>query len=111
MLSIIRRFNNERSFELNIRIAINSGDVVAGIVGRNRFIYDVWGDTINTARDMRIVCPPGSILVTAAVHQRLQDLYHFEPMPDLEIVGKPKVSAWRLETIPAILPIEQNVNI
>lgn len=108
MLSIIRRFNNERSFELNIRIAINSGDVVAGIVGRNRFIYDVWGDTINTARDMRIVCPPGSILVTSAVYQRLQDLYHFEPVPDLEIVGKPKVSAWRLETIPSSLPIEQH---
>lgn len=111
MLSIIRRFNHERSFELNIRIAINSGDVVAGIVGRNRFIYDVWGDTINTARDLRIVCPPGSILVTAAVHQRLQDLYHFEPVPDLEIVGKPKVSAWRLETIPSSLPMVQGVNI
>ncbi len=111
MLSIVRRFNHERSFELNIRIAINSGDVVAGIVGRNRFIYDVWGDTINTARDLRIVCPPGSILVTAAVHQRLQDLYHFEPVPDLEIVGKPKVSAWRLETIPSSLPIVQGVNI
>jgi class 3 adenylate cyclase len=106
MLSIIRRFNHERDFELNIRIAINSGDVVAGIVGRNRFIYDVWGDTINTARDMRIACPPGSILVTSAVHQRLQDLYSFEPVPDLEIVGKPKVSAWRLATLPSRLPIE-----
>jgi class 3 adenylate cyclase len=106
MLSIIRRFNHERGFELNIRIAINSGDVVAGIVGRNRFIYDVWGDTINTARDMRIACPPGSILVTSAVHQRLQDLYSFEPVPDLEIVGKPKVSAWRLATLPSRLPIE-----
>ncbi len=97
MLAIIRRFNYERSFELNMRIAINSGDVVAGIVGRNRFIYDVWGDTINTARDLRIVCPPGSILVTSAVYQRLQDLHQFEPIPDLEIVGKPKVSAWRLD--------------
>jgi class 3 adenylate cyclase len=106
MLSIIRRFNHERDFELNIRIAINSGDVVAGIVGRNRFIYDVWGDTINTARDMRIACPPGSILVTSTVHQRLQDLYSFEPVPDLEIVGKPKVSAWRLATLPSRLPIE-----
>ncbi len=103
MLSIIRRFNHERSFELNIRIAINSGDVVAGIVGRNRFIYDVWGDTINTARDLRLVCPPGSILVTTAVHQRLQDLYHFEPLPDLEIVGKPKVPAWRLKAVPSLI--------
>ncbi|MFN7715762.1 MAG: adenylate/guanylate cyclase domain-containing protein [Pseudanabaenaceae cyanobacterium] len=98
MLSIIRRFNHERSFDLNIRIAINSGDVVAGIVGRTRFIYDVWGDTINTARDLRIACPPGAILVTTTVHQRLQDLYQFEPVPDLEIAGKAKVSAWRLET-------------
>jgi class 3 adenylate cyclase len=107
MLSIIRRFNHERSFELNIRIAINSGDVVAGIVGRNKFIYDVWGDTINTARDLRIVCPPGSILVTTEVHQRLQDLYQFEPVPDLEISGKPKVAAWRLNKTPSPIQVGQ----
>jgi class 3 adenylate cyclase len=100
MLWIIQRFNHERFFELNIRIAINSGDVVAGIVGRNKFIYDVWGDTINTARDLRIVCPPGSILVTQEIHQRLSDLYRFEPVSDLEISGKPKVSAWRLDKTP-----------
>ncbi len=81
---------------------------MAGIVGRNRFIYDVWGDTINTARDMRVVCPPGAILVTAAVHQRLQDLYRFESVPDLEIAGKAKVSAWRLEMGASLSSIEQS---
>jgi class 3 adenylate cyclase len=101
MLAIIRRFDYERSLHLNMRIAINSGDVVAGIVGKNRFIYDVWGDTINTARDLRLACQPGSLLVTASLYQRLHDLYHFHPLPDVEIYGKPKVSAWRLDSFPS----------
>lgn len=74
MLAIIRRFNSERDFHLNIRLGISSGDVVAGIVGRNKFIYDVWGDTINIANALRSACPPGSILVATAVYRRLQDL-------------------------------------
>ena len=98
MLSIVRRFNHEREFELNIRIGINSGDVVAGIVGRNKFIYDVWGDTINLASALRAACPPGMILVSQEVHRRLQDIYQFEAMPDVESDGKTKVQAWRLAT-------------
>ena len=98
MLSIIRRFNHEREFELNIRIGINSGDVVAGIVGRNKFIYDVWGDTINLASALRAACPPGMILVSQEVYRRLQDIYQFEAMPDVEGDGKTKVQAWRLAT-------------
>ncbi|MFN5611106.1 MAG: adenylate/guanylate cyclase domain-containing protein, partial [Pseudanabaena sp.] len=49
MQAIVRRFSQERGFKLNISLGINSGDIVAGIVGRNKFIYDVWGDTINIA--------------------------------------------------------------
>ena len=98
MLSIVRRFNHEREFELNIRIGINSGDVVAGIVGRNKFIYDVWGDTINLASALRAACPPGMVLVSQEVHRRLQDIYQFEAMPDVESDGKTKVQAWRLAT-------------
>jgi class 3 adenylate cyclase len=95
MLAIIRRFNHERDFHLNIRIGINSGDVVAGIVGRNKFIYDVWGDTINVANALRAVCPPGSILGSAAVYHRLQDLYAWEPMGVVD--NKNKLSAWQLK--------------
>ncbi|MEB3192426.1 MAG: adenylate/guanylate cyclase domain-containing protein [Snowella sp.] len=98
MLAIVRRFNHERDFELNVRIGINSGDVVAGIVGRNKFIYDVWGDTINVASALRFACPPGMILVSQEVRRRLQDIYQFEPMPDVEINSKSKLSAWRLQT-------------
>ena len=98
MLAIVRRFNHEREFELNIRIGINSGDVVAGIVGRNKFIYDVWGDTMNLASALRAACPPGMILVSQEVHRRLQDIYQFEEMPNVESDGKTKLQAWRLAT-------------
>lgn len=97
MLAILRRFNHERDFRLNLRIGINSGDVVAGIVGRNKFIYDVWGDTINIANALRAACPPGSILVAQSVHHRLHDLYEFEPMGELVTNGKAKLNAWRLK--------------
>lgn len=97
MLTIVRRFNHERGFQLNIRIGINSGDVVAGIVGRNKVIYDVWGDTINIASEIKSVCPPGSILVSQNVYNRLYDLYDFEQV-GVEANGKGKLMAWRLKS-------------
>jgi class 3 adenylate cyclase len=102
MQSIIRRFNHERNFQLNIRIGINSGDVVAGIVGRNKFIYDVWGDTINVANALRTTCPPGAILVSPTIRDRLQDLYQFEPTTPID--SKTKVTAWQLKSTQ--LPVE-----
>ncbi len=95
MMSIIRRFNHKRNFNLNVRIGISSGDVVAGIVGREKFIYDVWGDTINITSALRAACPPGAILVSTAIQQRLQDLYPFQPMDIVE--GRAKLAAWQLK--------------
>ena len=97
MLAIVRRFNHERGFKLNIQIGINSGDVVAGIVGRNKCIYDIWGNTINVASDMKSACPPGSILVSQDIYNRLHDLYDFEQL-GVEANGKEKLVAWRLKS-------------
>jgi class 3 adenylate cyclase len=108
MLKIIHRFNHEREFQLNIRIGINSGDVVAGIVGRNKFIYDVWGNTINIASEMKSACPPGSILVSQDVYSRLHDLYDFERAGTLEANGKEPRVAWRLKTMQRLLTSEGN---
>jgi class 3 adenylate cyclase len=97
MLAITRRFNHERNFHLNIQIGINSGDVVAGIVGRNRYIYDVWGDTINVVSALKSACPPGTVLVSQIVHSRLHDLYQFEPAQEIEANGKGPIKAWQLK--------------
>lgn len=109
MLGIMRRFNLERGFQLNMQIGINSGDVVAGIVGRNKVIYDVWGDAINITSNLKNHCPPGGILVSQAVYRRLQDLYQFEPFVESEANGKPKLNAWRLKSTRR--PVEEELGI
>ncbi|MGA9381816.1 MAG: adenylate/guanylate cyclase domain-containing protein [Phormidium sp.] len=98
MQIIVRRFNHERGLKLNIQIGINSGDIIAGIVGRNRCIYDVWGNTINVAAALKDACPPGGIIVSQTVYHRLHDLYQFEPMTDKETNGKSKLNAWLLKS-------------
>lgn len=98
MLTIVRRFNPERGFQLNVGIGINSGDIVAGIVGRNKFIYDVWGDTINLASALKSACPAGSVLVAEGIYHRLKDLYEFEVLDVLSEHGKESWQAWRLKT-------------
>ncbi len=96
MLQVVRRFNHERGFHLNVSVGINSGDVVAGIVGRNKFIYDVWGDTINIASGLKTVCPPGAILISDGIHTRLRDLYDFKPFEAKLENGKDPLKAWQL---------------
>ncbi|MFB2895343.1 adenylate/guanylate cyclase domain-containing protein [Aerosakkonemataceae cyanobacterium BLCC-F50] len=108
MLMIVRRFNHERGVQLNIQIGINSGDIIAGIVGRNRCIYDVWGSTINVAAELKNVCPPGGILVSQTVYRRLQDLYQFEQMTNMETNGKSKLNAWLLKS--TLSPVEVGGN-
>ena len=95
MLGILRRFNLERGFQLGMQIGIHSGDIVAGIVGKSRVVYDVWGETVKQAYGLSQSCPAGSVLVSEVVQHRLEDLYHFEPMP-LGENGQPGLRGWRL---------------
>jgi class 3 adenylate cyclase len=106
MFSIVRRFSHERGYQLNISIGINSGDIVAGIVGRNKFIYDVWGDTINDASALKSACPPGAILVSEGVHSRLQDLYDFDLLEIPTGNGSSPLKAWRLRHRQPVLRTE-----
>ncbi|WP_232432254.1 adenylate/guanylate cyclase domain-containing protein [Chamaesiphon minutus] len=99
MISIVRRFNHERGFELNISVGIHSGDVTAGIIGRHRSIYDVWGNTVNLANALRVACPSGAIFVSAAVYQRLDDLYEFEPAEVPEGNGTAALKVWKFKSI------------
>ena len=79
MLGIVRRFNNEHGLALELRIGVNSGPVVAGIIGRDKILYDLWGDTVNRANRMKTDAAPGEVLVTLAVAEAVKGLYEFEP--------------------------------
>jgi class 3 adenylate cyclase len=106
LLAIIRRFNHERDFQLNVQTGVHAGNVVAGIVGKTRSIYDVWGETIDVASDLKAACLPGVILVSPTIHNRLKDIYYFEPK-DIGSNGSgtnTPVKAWRLKNTQ--LPVE-----
>ncbi len=98
MLSFVRRFNYEKGLHLDLRLGINSGDVVAGVIGKNKLLYDVWGDTVNISNRLKSACPPGSIFVSQDISDRLKDLYDFELVGEVQEPGKKKLVAWQLKS-------------
>lgn len=95
MMRILRRFNQEKNTELKLRIGINSGSVVAGVVGRSKFIYDLWGDTVNIAHRLQIEAQWDTIQISQSVYIRIKEgEYDFQPIPDLEILGQEKLLVW-----------------
>ena len=81
---------------LELRIGINSGPVVAGVIGRKRFLYDLWGDAVNMASRMESQGTPGEIQVTQATYELLRDEFELEPRGTVAIKGKGDVETWYL---------------
>ena len=81
---------------LELRIGINSGPVVAGVIGRKRFLYDLWGDAVNMASRMESHGTPGQIQVTRATYELLKDEFMLEPRGAVDVKGKGLVETWYL---------------
>ena len=96
MVHITREHALEHQVSMKLRIGINSGPVVAGVIGKSKYIYDLWGDTVNLASRMESAGLPDSIQVTRPVYERLKHLFTFEPRGALDIKGKGAVEAWVL---------------
>jgi len=77
---------------LRVRIGINSGKVVAGVIGNRKFAYDLWGDAVNVAARMEASGREGAIEVTDEVANRLKDRFRFEPRGEIEIKGKGRIA-------------------
>jgi class 3 adenylate cyclase len=96
MLRVLGEFNRDRGTNLQLRIGLNSGPVVAGVIGSIKFIYDLWGDTVNLASRMESTGVPGAIQVSESVYRELSGTYKFEERGLIEVKGKGKLPAWIL---------------
>jgi adenylate cyclase len=81
---------------LQLRIGINSGPVVAGVIGRRRFLYDLWGDAVNMASRMESHGSPGRIQITRATWELVRDEYRCEARGVVDVKGKGPVETWYL---------------
>jgi adenylate cyclase len=81
---------------LQLRIGINSGPVVAGVIGRRRFLYDLWGDAVNMASRMESHGLPGKIQITRATWELVRDDFICEPRGTVDVKGKGRVETWYL---------------
>jgi len=81
---------------LELRVGINSGPVIAGVIGRKRFLYDLWGDAVNTASRMESHGTSGRIQITRATKELLEDEFVCEPRGTIPIKGKGEIEAWYL---------------
>ena len=96
MLETLKEFNRSNHTQMAMRIGIDSGPAIAGIIGRNKFSYDLWGDTVNTASRMESNGIPGAIQLTQATADRLNGLFPLQERSDVPVKGKGTMNTYLL---------------
>ena len=79
-----------------VRVGVHAGPVVAGVVGQERYQFDIWGDTVNMAARMMGLVAPGSVVVAEEVWSQVSSDFHGEPLGELEVKGKGRVFVYSL---------------
>jgi class 3 adenylate cyclase len=87
MQRIIDRFEGETGHELGLRVGINTGNVISGLVGRSSLVYDMWGAAVSLAYQMHRGAPQPGIYVSSQVYEAMRDVHHFAPAGTISVGG------------------------
>jgi adenylate cyclase len=96
MIEALDEVNQHLETPFRIRIGVASGPVVAGVIGTHKYVYDVWGDTVNLASRLETSCPSGRIQVSQATARALGDAFGLEGRGEIELKGKGSVTTYFL---------------
>ena len=96
MNAVLQEVARLADIHLQMRIGINTGPAVAGVIGSSKFSYDLWGDAVNLASRMEDTCPIGAIQVMPQTQQALEQHYRFELRPAVEVKGKGVIQTYIL---------------
>lgn len=98
MLQAAADVSQRTHFEIKLRIGVNSGPVVAGVIGQRKFAYDLWGDAVNVASRMESHGTPGMVLITEATAALLSEKYNVVPQGIRDVKGKGMMPVFSVET-------------
>jgi guanylate cyclase len=90
------QFHNGR--RVSFRIGINSGSMIGGVIGRRKFVYDVWGDAVNIASRMESHGLGGAVQITQATYELIKDEFICEPRGTVNVKGKGEMEVWLVKS-------------
>lgn len=96
LMSDVQNFNETSPVKVQIRLGINTGNLVAGVIGKSKFIYDIWGDTVNVASRMESTGEPMKIHVTETTYNQTKHQYNYSEGIEVEVKGKGKMKTYFL---------------
>lgn len=96
LLEEIKIIRQQTAIDLDVRIGIHTGSVIAGVIGAVRFSYDIWGDTVNTASRMESHGQAGRIQISQQTKERISDSFNVEPRGVIDVKGKGEMETWWL---------------
>lgn len=99
MQQFLKEFNGKMGLDLKLRIGISSGPIVAGVIGKNKFSYDLWGDTVNTASRMESTGEPGKIHLSSFTQLLIKDYCELTPRGEIDVKGKGLMNTYFLRSI------------